>query len=123
MKRERSAFPGRERRVWKIKPFERVKESKKLISRDDKETDGEESEGRILAIDLGEKRTGIAMSDPLRIIAGGLKTVETINLLQEIKNLSNQFPAVVAQKLAGFCKKRATRGFPTSRLGAELGIP
>ncbi len=33
--------------------------------------------GRILAIDYGTKRTGIAVSDPLRIIAGGLETVET----------------------------------------------
>lgn len=33
--------------------------------------------GRILAIDYGLKRTGIAVSDPLRIIAGGLETVPT----------------------------------------------
>ena len=31
--------------------------------------------GRILAIDYGTKRTGIAVSDPLRLIAGGLGTV------------------------------------------------
>lgn len=36
--------------------------------------------GRILAIDYGTKRTGIAVSDPLRIIAGGLETVETKQL-------------------------------------------
>ena len=36
--------------------------------------------GRILAIDYGTKRTGIAVSDPLRIIAGGLLTVETKEL-------------------------------------------
>ena len=36
--------------------------------------------GRILAIDYGTKRTGIAVSDPLRIIAGGLVTVETKEL-------------------------------------------
>ena len=28
--------------------------------------------GRILAIDYGTRRTGIAVSDPLRLIAGGL---------------------------------------------------
>lgn len=33
--------------------------------------------GRILAIDYGTKRTGIAVSDPLRIIAGALETVDT----------------------------------------------
>ena len=36
--------------------------------------------GRILAMDYGTKRTGIAVSDPLRIIAGGLVTVETKEL-------------------------------------------
>ncbi len=36
--------------------------------------------GRILAIDYGTKRTGIAVSDPLRIIAGGLETVDTKTL-------------------------------------------
>lgn len=36
--------------------------------------------GRILAIDYGLKRTGVAVSDPLRIIAGGLDTVPTATL-------------------------------------------
>jgi putative Holliday junction resolvase len=31
--------------------------------------------GRIIAIDYGKKRTGIAVSDPLKMIAGGLTTV------------------------------------------------
>jgi putative holliday junction resolvase len=37
--------------------------------------------GRILAIDYGMKRTGIAVSDPLRIIATPLDTVLTADLL------------------------------------------
>lgn len=36
--------------------------------------------GRILAIDFGTKRTGIAVTDPLRIIPGGLTTVATHEL-------------------------------------------
>lgn len=36
--------------------------------------------GRILAIDYGVKRTGLAVSDPLRIIAGALETVATKEL-------------------------------------------
>lgn len=36
--------------------------------------------GRILAIDYGTRRTGIAVSDPLRIIAGALETVPTKGL-------------------------------------------
>lgn len=37
---------------------------------------------RILAIDFGEKRTGIAVSDPLQMIANGLTTVDTTRLEQ-----------------------------------------
>lgn len=36
--------------------------------------------GRLLAIDYGTKRTGIAISDPLCIIASPLETVETKHL-------------------------------------------
>ncbi|MBF1392947.1 MAG: Holliday junction resolvase RuvX [Prevotella histicola] len=37
---------------------------------------------RILAIDYGKKRTGIAVTDPLRIIANGLATVSTSELFE-----------------------------------------
>ena len=37
--------------------------------------------GRILAIDYGKKRTGIAVTDPLQIIANGLITVQTLQLM------------------------------------------
>lgn len=37
--------------------------------------------GRILALDYGEKRTGIAVTDELRLIASGLTTVPTKELL------------------------------------------
>lgn len=36
---------------------------------------------RILAVDYGKKRTGIAVTDPLQLIAGGLCTVLTAELL------------------------------------------
>ena len=36
--------------------------------------------GRILSIDYGKKRTGLAVTDPLQIIAGGLSTIETKDL-------------------------------------------
>ena len=36
---------------------------------------------RIVAIDYGRKRTGIAVSDPLQLIANGLTTVPTHRLL------------------------------------------
>ncbi|PKA83763.1 putative Holliday junction resolvase [Ulvibacter sp. MAR_2010_11] len=37
--------------------------------------------GRILAIDYGTKRTGIAVTDELQLIASGLTTVETKDLM------------------------------------------
>lgn len=36
--------------------------------------------GRILSIDYGRKRTGLAVTDPLQIIAGGLTTLPTHEL-------------------------------------------
>lgn len=73
---------------------------------------------RIVAIDYGEKRTGLAVTDPLQLIANGLTTVETPNLKTFIedyfsreqvekvvigypKTLSNE-PAFVAAKVDGF---------------------
>lgn len=41
---------------------------------------------RIVAIDYGEKRTGIAVTDPLRIIANGLTTVDTPKLESFLKD-------------------------------------
>ncbi len=42
--------------------------------------------GRILAFDYGTKRTGIAVTDPLQLIASGLKTVETSEILTFLKS-------------------------------------
>ena len=36
--------------------------------------------GRILSIDYGKKRTGLAVTDPAQIIANGLTTVDTAKL-------------------------------------------
>jgi putative holliday junction resolvase len=41
--------------------------------------------GRILAIDYGMKRTGLAVTDPLRIIATALDMVETQHLIDYLK--------------------------------------
>jgi len=42
--------------------------------------------GRIMAIDYGKVRTGLAVTDPVRIIATALTTVETSTLLAFIKD-------------------------------------
>lgn len=41
---------------------------------------------RILAIDYGKKRTGLAVTDPLKIIATGLTTVDTEKLVWFLKD-------------------------------------
>jgi putative Holliday junction resolvase len=41
---------------------------------------------RILAIDYGLKRTGLAVTDPLKIIATGLTTIESKQLIPFLKN-------------------------------------
>ena len=45
---------------------------------------------RILAIDFGLKRTGIAVTDPLKIIASGLTTVNTPDIMVFLKNYTAQ---------------------------------
>ncbi|MDE7386355.1 MAG: Holliday junction resolvase RuvX [Muribaculaceae bacterium] len=42
--------------------------------------------GRLLSIDYGRRRTGIAVTDPLQIVASGLTTVPTHTLLQFLKD-------------------------------------
>jgi putative holliday junction resolvase len=40
---------------------------------------------RIIALDIGKKRTGVAVTDPLQIIASALDTVETGELIGYLK--------------------------------------
>jgi putative Holliday junction resolvase len=42
--------------------------------------------GRIIAIDYGRKRTGIAVTDPLQIIATALDVIETPQLFNYLKS-------------------------------------
>lgn len=41
---------------------------------------------RIVAIDYGKRRTGLAVTDPLQLIATGLTTIETNKLLDYLKS-------------------------------------
>ena len=45
--------------------------------------------GRILAIDYGTKRTGLAVTDEMQIIASGLTTVDTKELIDYLKHYSS----------------------------------
>ncbi len=45
---------------------------------------------RILSIDYGGKRTGLAVTDPLKIIATGLETIESKELISWLKKYFRQ---------------------------------
>ena len=64
--------------------------------------------GRILAIDYGTKRTGIAVTDPLRIIPGGLKTVAT-----------HELPAFLADYFSKEPVDVIVVGYPTNMNGED----
>ena len=55
-------------------------------------TGGGQGPSRIMSIDYGGKRTGLAVTDPLKIIATGLCTVETPKLLSFLKDYFSKEP-------------------------------
>lgn len=79
------------RRTWGINPVTRVVESNKTYRRsaerektreimaDDQAHEGDMTRGRILGIDYGQRRVGLAVSDALGITAQGLETVHHTN--------------------------------------------
>lgn len=48
--------------------------------------------GRILAIDYGKKRSGVAVTDTLKIVANGLPTIETHKLMDWLKDYLSREP-------------------------------
>ena len=48
--------------------------------------------GRVLSIDYGVRRTGLAVTDPLQLIAGGLTTVETSRLMAFLQDYVRREP-------------------------------
>lgn len=59
--------------------------------------------GRILAIDYGRKRSGVAVTDTERIIATGLTTVDTAQLMEFLKKYCQQ--EVVDEFVVGEAKQ------------------
>jgi putative Holliday junction resolvase len=53
--------------------------------------------GRILALDVGRKRIGLAISDPLGITAQGLPTVQRVRIREDL------------EYIAGICRDREVR--------------
>lgn len=68
--------------------------------------------GRLLAIDYGKKRTGIAVSDPLQLIANPLTTVETKGLMAYLQAYCQR--EEVQQFVVG--KPMQTNGRPSENL-------
>ena len=64
---------------------------------------------RILSIDYGKKRTGIAVTDPLQIIAGGLATVSTSTLFDWLSDYIKREP--VERIIIG--EPKQTKGQPS----------
>ena len=65
--------------------------------------------GRIIGIDYGTKRTGIAVTDPLQIIASPLETISTNQLFDYLKNYFAQ-EAVVALVIGQAMRADGTLG-------------
>jgi putative Holliday junction resolvase len=50
-------------------------------------TNANPGKGRILALDLGKKRIGLALSDPLGVTAQGLPTLQRVNIRTDLAAL------------------------------------
>lgn len=67
---------------------------------------------RILSIDYGRKRTGLAVTDPLQIIAGGLATVPTCELFSYLQQYRQK--EAVEKIIIG--EPKQTNGEPSENL-------
>ena len=67
--------------------------------------------GRVIAIDFGLKRTGLAATDPLRIIASALETVESKELMRYLVDYCSR------EKVDGF-----VLGLPLNLDGSDTDV-
>lgn len=67
---------------------------------------------RVLSIDYGKKRTGLAVTDPLKIIPSGLDTVSTSMLWDYLQKYITQEPV----ELIVIGKPMQTNGMPSENL-------
>lgn len=75
--------------------------------------------GRILAIDYGRVRTGLAVTDPLKIIATALETVRSQDLLNYLKQYVLQEP--VETFILGLPVSLRNEDTPTTAMVREFG--
>ena len=78
--------------------------------------------GRIVAIDYGTKRVGIAVTDTLQIIANGLTTIETPKIMSFLKDYIQQEPveSFVVGEPANWDGSPTHASAPANRFVAQL---
>ncbi len=89
-KRELRIERPRVRKTWRVRPFTRVEKPKRIYQRRKEKSNEPISEERILGIDLGHKKIGLAISDPLGVTARPLETVDRQDLSKRLANLIRQ---------------------------------
>jgi putative Holliday junction resolvase len=75
--------------------------------------------GRLLAIDYGKVRTGLAVTDPLKIIATALETVKSQELLSYLKKYAEQ--ETVEVFVLGLPISLRSEDTPTTTMVREFG--
>ena len=87
---------------------------------------------RIIGLDIGDRRIGVAISDPLRITAAGLETIERTNVradVQAVRDIALRHGAVqivvgLPQNMDGSMGEQSekVKSF-TRKLAREINIP
>ena len=75
--------------------------------------------GRLLALDYGKVRTGLAVTDPLKIIATALETVKSQELLSYLKKYAEQ--ETVEVFVLGLPISLRSEDTPTTTMVREFG--
>lgn len=87
---------------------------------------------RIIGLDIGDRRIGVAISDPLRITAAGLETIERTNVradVQKVRDIALRHGAVqivvgLPQNMDGSMGEQSEKVKSFARkLAREINIP
>lgn len=90
------------------------------------------TEGRLLGVDFGDSRTGLAVSDPMRKLASGRETVKAVGLENTARLVADYARAEgvsgiivgLPKNMDGSCGHRAERAVRFAGLLGELtGLP
>ncbi len=110
-----SALVGRELHYWNLElQIGHIQDSKNLTTGDTEDHRGTErmiGHRRIMALDVGSKRIGVAVSDPLGITAQGVNTIQRQNKRRDLEALG--------QVLAKYDVREIVVGLPLRLSGAE----